>query len=298
MIPVLMALVAATGFAGGGIFARLAGRRVAVLTGTAVSVVASLLLAVIPALVLELPSLAQISLSGFLWVALLAFINYPLARTFNFTSVSKIGAARSVPLFSSAPLWSIILAVIFLGERPNGMIIAGTMAIVAGIILTVTENGSTKSGEETGDSRTVGYIFGLAAGICYGAWSVIAKTAIVSYDIPPIMLAGTAFFFGTLMFAPVLAIGIPRAFNASKRALAMFALAGMCAGVAIMSFSVSLEQGDVTVVTPIVSISPLITLVLVRVFLERLDRVSLRLVLGALLVVGGTVLVVVGDSVI
>ena len=77
-----MALLAALGFALSGVFVRMAGPRVAVLTGTAVSVVASLTIAVIPAIVLELPALQRISIAGFLWILLLAFVNYPLGRSF------------------------------------------------------------------------------------------------------------------------------------------------------------------------------------------------------------------------
>lgn len=148
------------------------------------------------------------------------------------------------------------------------------------------------------ESPWLGYAFGLVAGISYGAWSVIAKTAIDDYDIPPLMFASIAFFFGTIMFAPILAYDGPRSFRISKRALAWFALSGVGSGAAIVALSFGLEKGDVTVVAPIVSISPLITLVLVRIFLERMERVSPTLVLGALLIVSGTVLVVVGDSVI
>ena len=147
-------------------------------------------------------------------------------------------------------------------------------------------------------SPNIGYAYGLVAGIAYGAWSVIAKTAITNYNVPPLLFATTAFAFGSLMFAPVLAYGLPRAFHRSKRALALFALAGAGSGIAIIALSFGLEKGDVTVVGPIVSVSPLITLVLVRIFLERLERISRSLVVGSLLVVGGTVMVVVGDSVI
>ena len=148
------------------------------------------------------------------------------------------------------------------------------------------------------ESPWAGYALGLVAGICYGAWSVIAKTAIHDYEIPPLLFAAIAFFFGTVMFSPVLVYDGPRAYRRSKRGMAWFALSGVGSGAAIVALSFGLEKGDVTVVAPIVSISPLITLVLVRIFLERLERVSLTLVLGALMVVGGTVLVVVGDSVL
>ena len=133
------ALLAAVGFAASGVFTRLAGRGIGVPTGTALSVLASLALAVIPALVLDLPAFAKISIAGFLWIALLAFINYPLARMLNFFAITRIGAARASPLFSSSPLWATVLAIIFLGERPHWVVIVGTLCIVAGAIIIVTE---------------------------------------------------------------------------------------------------------------------------------------------------------------
>lgn len=145
MVPIIMAVCAAVGFATGGIFARLAGRQVPVVTGTAMSVVASLMLAAIPALALELPALSAIPVTGFLWIVLLALVNYPLARTFNYASVRRIGAARASPLFSSSPLWATLLAFLFLGERPNGIVIAGTLAIVAGVVVIVTEGRNSES---------------------------------------------------------------------------------------------------------------------------------------------------------
>lgn len=139
MEGVILALIASVGFASSAIFTRLAGRGVGVPTGTALSVISSLALAVIPALVLDLPAFAKISIAGFLWIALLAFINYPLARMLNFFAISRIGAARASPLFSSSPLWATLLAVIFLGERPHWIVVVGTLCIVAGAIIIVTE---------------------------------------------------------------------------------------------------------------------------------------------------------------
>lgn len=155
---------------------------------------------------------------------------------------------------------------------------------------------TARASAKAGQSPVAGYALGLIAGVCYGAWSVIAKTAINNYDIPPLLFAATAFFFGTIMFGPVLAYDLPRAIRISKRALALFAIAGAGSGGAIVALSFALEKGDVTVVAPIVSISPIITLFLLRIFLERLEKVSPRVVLGALLVVVGTALVVVGNS--
>ena len=143
-----------------------------------------------------------------------------------------------------------------------------------------------------------GYVFGLMAGFFYGAWNIVAKTAINDYQIPPILFATIAFCFGVLMFTPFLVTGVPKALVHSRFSLAMFALSGIASGSAIIALSFGLEKGDVTVVAPVVSISPLITLVLARVFMERLEKVTWTLLMGVLLVVVGTGIVVVGDTVL
>lgn len=147
-----------------------------------------------------------------------------------------------------------------------------------------------------GRSNNVGYLFGLLAGVCYAAWTIITKSAITSYDIPPLLFAATTFAFGTLMFAPVLVYSAPQAVKSSKQAMAFFALAGVGTAIAVIALSFGLEKGEVTVVAPIISVSPLITLILVRIFLERLEKITPTVVMGALLVVAGTILVVVGDT--
>lgn len=149
MDSVAFAFLAAVGFASSTIFTRLAGRSLAIPTGTAISVVASLMLAIIPALLLDLPAFARIPVAGFLWIALLAFFNYPLARMLNFFAISRIGAARASPLFSSSPLWSTLLAVTFLGERPHWVTIIGTLCIVSGAIIIVSERRARETASTT-----------------------------------------------------------------------------------------------------------------------------------------------------
>lgn len=148
-----------------------------------------------------------------------------------------------------------------------------------------------------GQSRSIGYMLGIVTGVCFGSWGVIAKSTMADYDIPPFLFAGISFTFGTIIFAPVLAYGVPRAVSISKRSLGFFALSGCGYGLAFLALSFGLERENVAVLMPIFAINPLITLVLVKLFLDRMEILTLPVMAGALLVVGGTALVVVGDSI-
>ena len=49
-------------------------------------------------------------------------------------------------------------------------------------------------------------------------------------------------------------------------------------------------------VTPIVAVSPLVTLILAAIFLRQVERVTIRVVLGSCLVISGVILVILGNQ--
>ena len=54
------------------------------------------------------------------------------------------------------------------------------------------------------------------------------------------------------------------------------------------------SRAPIIVVSPIISAQPVISLALAHVFLQKLERITLPLVLGTLLVVGGVVAIALG----
>ena len=143
---------------------------------------------------------------------------------------------------------------------------------------------------------TIGYTCGLASGVFYGAWNVVAKHSVSGFGIPPLVFATLAFLFGTVMFLPLVGRTLPKTVMSARRSAVYFLLSGVGSGSAIIFLAFALERAEVVVVSPIVSVSPLITLVLAWALLRQMERITLTLVLGALLVVGGVALVAIGDT--
>ena len=139
MLAITFALLAATGFGSGAIFARIGLQGMKPGTGTAISLVVSFVLTAILALSIKPSAVFTVPAIAFVWFLILGVVNYPLARYMNYSSVNLVGAARSASLISTAPLFSAVLAIIFLGERPGPLVGVGTAAIVLGSILIVTE---------------------------------------------------------------------------------------------------------------------------------------------------------------
>jgi len=58
-----------------------------------------------------------------------------VAMILFYFALRQIGAGRTVPLSSIYPLFTVILAILFLGENITIKVIAGTLLIIGGVIL-------------------------------------------------------------------------------------------------------------------------------------------------------------------
>lgn len=68
-----------------------------------------------------------------MWFVLVGITGPCIGRVFNFIGVDRLGAARATPLVNTAPLFTTLLAVIFLHEEITLKIILGMLSIVAGV---------------------------------------------------------------------------------------------------------------------------------------------------------------------
>ena len=139
MLAILFAIMAAVGFGSGAVFARIGLQGMKPATGTAISLVVSFIMTAILAVSIDSSAIFAFPAILLLWFLVLGIVNYPLARLLNYSSVNMVGAARSAPLISTAPLFSAVLAIIFLGERPGVLVGVGTATIILGSILIVSE---------------------------------------------------------------------------------------------------------------------------------------------------------------
>ncbi len=139
MIGVVLAITAAGCWSFSAILARLGLQGgIKVSTGTFISALSSLVLLVGLALVFNFDDVKALGLTAVIWFAIIGIVNYVLGRQFNYLSIGRIGVTRSSPLFASAPLFSFILAVSFLGESVNPALIIGTVITISGLYLVVT----------------------------------------------------------------------------------------------------------------------------------------------------------------
>ncbi len=138
MLGIVLAFTAAASWGASAIFARLGMRDIKASTGTLISMLSSVLLVGLLALTLNFDDVVHLSPTALLWFSLIGIVNYVLGRQFNYAAIRYIGATKATPLFASASLFAMVLAVTLIGESVNLAIAIGTFIIVAGLYLVVT----------------------------------------------------------------------------------------------------------------------------------------------------------------
>ena len=302
MSAVAFSILAAFGFASSAVLSRQGLQAVFPLPGVMVSLIFSFLFTGIMALLFAFSDIGSIPQAALLWILGLGIVNYLGGRTQNFLSVNLIGASRASLFVASQAPFAALFAVAFTGESLHLLVGLGTVGVVGGLIF--ASGTSILEGWRGDKIFVLGYLMALGAGASYGATNVMAKQTLEVFD-SPLVITMLSMLVGMLVLAPLVGAstaqsGVHRekgqGFSKNLWSLRWVALAGIASGIAVISLYFAVQRADVVVISPIVSSSPLITLFLAHVFLTRLERVTKRLLFGALLTVGGVVLVVIGNQ--
>jgi|TARA_B100002003_G_C14035987_1_gene499214 drug/metabolite transporter (DMT)-like permease len=138
MLGIVLAITASFCWGAGAIFTRLGLQNIKVSAGAFISMLSSVLLVGLLTLAMNFDDVVHLSPAALLWFALVGIVNFVLGRQFNFAAIRYIGVTKASPLFAAAPLFAMLLALIFLGESVNVAIIIGTLVLVPGLYLVVT----------------------------------------------------------------------------------------------------------------------------------------------------------------
>jgi drug/metabolite transporter (DMT)-like permease len=210
-------------------------------------------------------------------------------RLLAYTGVEKIGASRSSALQSVSPLVSATIAVTFLGERISALIAAGTLLVVAGIVLV-----SWKPERQIAEFRRWHLMLPLAAAFLTGMNHPIRRYVLTTANEPLFFsaLMGSVSFAGFLIYF----IASPRSQRLvwNRRAFWPFIGTGVFETLSIVLIITAISMGPVVVIAPIAASYPVWSLIEARVFLRDLEPISWRVVVGVLSVVCGNVAIHLG----
>lgn len=209
-----------------------------------------------------------------------------IGRTLSYVGIEKIGVARSVPIANSSPIFASIFAVIFLAEAWVLQNIVGTLLVIGGTMVL------SLSKPTQGEWRKLDVIYPFVGAMAFGASAILRKAGLGHIEIPVMAAAVTAGSAALFSFALLQVQGGRGAFKLTRRSAAWLFPAGLFNTAAMLSVFYALSHGKVVIVEPLVSSNPVLTLLFTAIFLRDLEVINLRVIIGALLTVIGTILVV------
>jgi len=260
------------------------------------------------------------------WPFLLAGLLSPgAAQIFVTIAIRDSGSSRVSMIFGTAPLVSVTIALLFLGEPARAPLIAGAVLVVAGGVLLAREQ------DRPEHLNRLGLVFAFAGATLFAIRdNLVRHLAVGRTAVPPAVAAAAALLGGTVLIALWAGSNAGRAgvarredrapsalpgagSNAGRAGVARphggapsplpgarlwigrrwlpFVPAGVLFGGSYVSLFEAYYRGRVTVVAPLVAIESLAGVALSALLLRHSELVGKRLIASAALIVAGGALI-------
>jgi drug/metabolite transporter (DMT)-like permease len=214
------------------------------------------------------------------WPFLLAGLLSPGAAQILVTvAIRESGASRVSMVFGTAPLVSVTIALVFLGEPARAPLIAGAVLVVAGGVELARER------ERPAHLNRLGLLYAFAGATLFAIRdNLVRHLAVGRTVVPPAVAASAALLGGTVLIAIWAREGVGRRW-------VPFLPAGLLFGASYVALFEAYYRGKVTIVAPLVAIESLVGVALSALLLRDSELVGKRLLVGAALIVGGGALI-------
>ena len=244
-------------------------------------------IAAIVSLILALLSGSSVPDSEVLWkFAIVGIIAPGSSQGLFVSSIGSIGPARTSILIGTSPVFSVLLAVIFLDESWKTTIMIGTLLTVVGSALISWEKGI--------QFRQIGIIFAVATSLTFGIRDVVARHFNLGTDVSSwwsgtvVLIAAsiTLWIFVFIKFGPIWK-------TQTRKALPEFIPSGIMIGIALPLLLEALDKGAVNIVAPLALAAQNIAIVILSGwFFGSRERTRQVIVAMILIFIGGIVVTV------
>src|SRR5919106_4455747 len=205
------------------------------------------------------------------------------ARALFYAGLTRIGVSRAGPLRGAEPLFAAAVAVIFLHERPTLPVYAGTVLIVASVwIISWGPSGQS-------NWRFLDIAFPLGAALFSAISQNLRKQGLNILPDPFIATATVTTVSLLILMTFILMTNRTHLLVMDRRSALFFVLAAFVAVSSQILNFIALAQVEVSVIIPLLNTTPLFSVFFTSLFLRNVERVTPRIILGALFMVTGVV---------
>jgi DME family drug/metabolite transporter len=237
-----------------------------------------------------LTSLGAANLEGLVLFAVGGVLSPGLVRLFYYSGLKKLGTPVNSSIFSVYPLYSSLLAVLWLNEILSLENWVGILCIAIGVVFVEMSSREINGGDK---SARKNLIFPILGGLTLGIANVIRKYALDVYNAPVLGVA-VAYTFSLLPYLLILMLSASTRKELSlKQDFRFFWIAGIGQALSWIFSFYALSYDEVSVITPLLSVEPLFVAFFAYFYLREVERISPKLVASIILTVFGVVLVII-----
>lgn len=234
-------------------------------------------------------TLSASNLGPLAWSGLLGIF---VGDTALFAAMNRLGPRRCGVLFATHAMFSAALGVLWLHERIGLQAALGSALTVAGVMIAVflgQHKGEDHAWESTQGRHSIGVMLALLAALCQALGSFIAKP-VMATGLDPLVASAVRVSVACTAHLVLLALGVQAARAHQRptlRVIGQTALNGFVGmGLGMSLILLALRSGDVGLVAILSSVSPVLVLPLLWLYLKRPPAAGAWL--GAALTVVGT----------
>lgn len=203
-----------------------------------------------------------------------------------FRALSKGDINKVVPIDKSSTVLTIILAVIFLGERVTVYKTLGVVFIAIGTLLMIEKKDTEKKSEGEG-----WLIYALLSAFFASLTTILGKIGIegVESNLGTAIRTAVVIVMSFIMVAFTGKIGEIKKID--KKELGFILLSGLSTGASWLCYYKALQDGEAGIVVPIDKLSILVTIAFSYIVFK--ERLSKKAMLGLVMIVFGTLVLLV-----
>ncbi len=246
----------------------------------------------------QLFNFGEVPLDGYLLVAAAGVVHFCIGRYCNYRSIAAIGASRTVTIQAVALPYSIVLAIVLLGERPTLPMYLAIALILASPFLMIDRGQRSASAPAVEIRMVEGVVFSLLASAAYGASPILIRAAME--DATGVAAIGTFVAYAGASAVLLASLVLPAQRHLvgaiNVRYMRLFGGAGLSVFMAQLLRFFALALADVTIVDPLMRTVGVFTLILSYLVNRRLEHITLGVVLGVLVSFVGSALLVVAAA--
>jgi drug/metabolite transporter (DMT)-like permease len=282
LAAIVLSLTSAALLGAGAVIARVGIRYASARTGASISVpITTVCFWLLAPLSLRLDHASLAAAAMFATIGLF----FPASVTLlNFESARRLGPSIASALGTSTALFSAILAVALLHERPSIGMLAGTLVIASGVA------SMTLRKPEHSSFRAAWLALPIAAALIRASAQIATKHALTLWA-SPFAASLLSYSVSAAVLFSTRPAQITQQGETRGRAIGWFAAAGLCNGASVLAMYAALDSGPVTLVAPLATTAPLFA-VAASALVLREERIDGRLLVAiALTVIGAALLV-------